>query len=190
MVKGTHCRTESWGIITTQRLQGSIGKGFQNPERLALIGRKGHPTGAVAFGWGTQPTGSGTQWRGSQMPLKETGQGKLPRSRKISLQGAEKVKEGGKTSKGGKDTSKVLFCLTHTQTQQERREVPSLPFSASFSCCPGRQDDGSHGDGLSLCREGGQNLRHKQLPGGLGPGPPSPISGYVRKISSCCANSF
>ena len=51
---------------------------------------------------------------------------------------------GREDIKGRKDTSKVLFCLTHTQTQQERREVPSLPLSASFNCCPGRQDDGSH----------------------------------------------
>ena len=167
MVKGTHCRTESWGVITTQRLQGSIGKGFQNPERLALTGRKGCPAGAVTFGWVTQ------KWDPVEREpnATESGQRKLPRSRKTSFQGAEKVKEGGKTSAGEKthprfcsvwDTHPLTTRPTHTARGEE---VPSLPLSASFNCCPGRQDDGSHGDDLSLCGGDRQNLMQIQLRG-------------------------
>ena len=107
MVKGTHCRTESWGVITTQRFQGSIGKMFPEPRETGSHWAKGPPNRSCGL-WLRYTA----HWKWDTVErepnVADRGQGKLPRSRKISLQGAERMKVGGKTSKGEKTHPR--FC--------------------------------------------------------------------------------
>lgn len=69
---------------------------------------------------------------GREPSATERGQGKLPRSRERSFQGAEKVKERGRTSTGERHTQGSVLCETHTHSPpaphtHSKRGKRSLP---------------------------------------------------------------
>lgn len=108
-----------------------VGSGYRNPGRLVLTVGEGCSIGAVAFSQGRQPTGRDSLRR-KPMQLQGRGKRRLPRSRKVNLQGTERVEKVGRWRvdiEGAKEKY-PRYCLK--EREKHLKEIPFPSFILQY----------------------------------------------------------